>query len=98
MPIPFTQYLRPDGAKRDVSIERPPEIEALAQRFIASGGRFECEELRTGEASLTAVKYDRDVAIKVVPNGPAVLDAVDAVVRLSQDYLAPEDPQCSFSW
>jgi len=93
MPIPFTQYLRPDGRKRDVTIERSPEVEALAQRFIASGGKFECEELRTGEASFTAVKYGRDVAIELVPNGPAVPAAVDRVVRLAQDYLDAEDPQ-----
>ena len=31
MSIPFTQYMRPDGHKRPVSVDRSPEIEALAQ-------------------------------------------------------------------
>jgi len=95
MVIPFTQYLRPHGEQRAVNIERPPEIEGMARLFIASGGRFEVEELTTGEASLTAVKFGRDVAIEVVPNGPDVPAAVDRLVRTTQAYLAadPNPPQ-----
>ena len=51
MSIPFTQYLRPDGRKRAVEIDMSKEVEDLAKRFIAAGGRYECEELTTGHAS-----------------------------------------------
>jgi hypothetical protein len=85
--IPFTQYLRPDGRKRAVTIERPPDVEALAQRFIDSGGRYECEELTSGHASLTAVKFGEDVCIEVVMNGPEVPDAVDRLVQASQNWI-----------
>ena len=59
MSILFTQYLRPDGRKRGVEIDMSQEVEDLAKRFIAAGGRYECEELTTGHASLTAV-YEVD--------------------------------------
>jgi hypothetical protein len=59
MTVAFTQYLRPDGRKRSCGFNRPPKVEALAEQFIAAGGRYECEELMTGHASLTAV-YEVD--------------------------------------
>ena len=92
MAIPFTQYLRPDGRKRATEIERPPWIETMADRFIASGGCYECEHLMTGHASLTAVKYGRDVCIEVVENGPEVPAAVDRLVQHSMGYLDDGDP------
>ena len=91
MSIPFTQYLRPDGRKTPVEIDGSAEIEGLAESFIAAGGRYECEHLTTGHASLTAVYFvdgeDQDIAIEVTPNGPEVVPAVDRLVRASVKYL-----------
>lgn len=92
MSIPFTQYMLPNGRRRAEKIDRPPEIEALAERFIAAGGRYECEILTTGLVSITAVflvgNELQDIAIEVCPNnGPAVEDAVDFVVRSSIAFL-----------
>ena len=87
--IPFTQYLRPDGRRTPVEIDRPPEIETLAHEFIDRGGYFECEELTTGHASLTAGHPDAeqgDIAIEVVKNGPAVPDAVDRLVKTAHAW------------
>jgi hypothetical protein len=90
--IPFTQYLRPDGRRTDVSIDRPADVEAMANVFISAGGCFECEELLTGHASLTAVfplnEGPEDIAIEVVPNGPPVEAAVDRLVASAVDWLA----------
>src|SRR5215831_21154832 len=87
MSIPFTQYLRPDGRRRAVEIDMSQEVEDLAERFIVAGGRYECEELTTGHASLTAVYdvdgEDQDIAIEVCPNGPEVLGRVEKLVRRS---------------
>jgi len=87
MSIPFTQYLRPNGRRRDVEIDMPQEVEDLAKSFIAAGGRYECEELTTGHASLTAVYEvdgeDQDIAIEVCPNGPEVPPRVEKLVRTS---------------
>lgn len=91
MAIPFTQYLLPHGEKRAESIERPADIEALAQRFIDAGGRFECEVLRTGQISLTAVYpidgEPQDVEIELCSNGPDVPLRVDALVRRSAAHI-----------
>lgn len=88
MSIPFTQYLRPHGRPRQIEFETTPDqaaVEAEALRIIAAGYRFECEELSTGDVSLTIVGPDEngdetDVAIEVVPNGPAVVAAVERLV------------------
>lgn len=84
--IPFTQYLRPNGKQRAIEIDRPEEIEAIAHEFIASGGRYECEELNTGQVSLTAVKDDDDVCIELCMNGPDVPAAVDRLVKKSKEH------------
>lgn len=87
--IPFTQFLRPDGRKREVRIERPTPVARAALRLIEAGYRFECEELSTGHASLTVVdpKDEVDIAIEVVPNGPEVPGAVDRLVKMALDHL-----------
>jgi hypothetical protein len=87
--IPFTQYLRPDGRPVPVTINRPDEIATQAQRFIDMGGRFECEHLTTGHASLTAVWHDEDIAIEVVMNGIPVPEAVDRLVRKAMERARP---------
>lgn len=84
MSIPFTQYLRPNGRKALTFIERPAEIEAMAQEIRAKGYRFESEELREGTVSFTVAsphEDEGDIAIELVPNGPGVPDAVDKLVR-----------------
>lgn len=92
MAIPFTQYLLPNGKKREERIERPAEIEALARQFIEAGGRYECEMLTTGEVSLTAVyavdDEPEDVEIEVCQNGPDVPLRVDDLVRRSVAHVA----------
>jgi len=58
---------------------------------MAAGGRYECEELQTGHASLTAVYEvdgeEQDIAIEVCPNGLEVPGKVDALVRSSVAWL-----------
>lgn len=88
--IPFTQYLRPGGRKRAIEIDRSPEIEELAAEFMRRGGYFECEELSTGDVSLTACHPDceeGDCAIEIVPNGPEIEDAVDRLVLKAHRWL-----------
>lgn len=91
MSIPFTQYVLPNGRRRDEQIERSADIEAIAQRFIDSGGRYECEVLTTGHVSLTAVKEvdgePQDVEIIVCANGPHIPEKVDDLVRRSAAHI-----------
>lgn len=93
MTIPFTQYCPPNGRKQFIEISRSAEVEAIAQRFIASGGRYECEVLRTGQVSFTAVKAfngmdEGDVAIELSTNEPGAPGiAVDKLVRSSEAFI-----------
>jgi hypothetical protein len=90
--IAFTQYHLPNGRRQPRAFERPAEIEAIAQRFIDSGGKYECEVLRTGQVSLTAVKRvngeERDVAITLCLNEPDKIGhAIDELVRQSKLFI-----------
>ena len=94
MAISFTQFLLPHGERRQTRIERPAEIEALAETFIKSGGRFESEMLGDLETvSLTAVHKvdgeDNDIACEVCKNGPDIPDAVDRLVRHASEWRYP---------
>lgn len=79
--IPFTQYLRPDGRKRSINIERPAEVEELAMKLVRRGLRLEAEELCTGEVSFTVFDGEKDIAIEICPNGPDVPHAVDRLIK-----------------
>ena len=80
MEIPFTQFLRPDGKRRAISITMPDTFYGKVQKIHANGWKFECEELSTGEASLTVFDGEEDIVIEVVPNGPEVLIAVERLI------------------
>jgi hypothetical protein len=84
MPITFTQYLRPDGRKKEVYIERPTEVEARAAELQALGYKLECEVLGVEpplpDVSLTISDGQQDVAIELCCNGPEVPTAVDRLI------------------
>lgn len=92
MSIPFTQYLRPNGKRCDITVDRPPEVEEVARVLLKAGIVFEAEVLTTGHVSLTAETRDEDdpdedevLAHEIVPNGPEVLDAVDRLVAAAAE-------------
>ena len=78
--IPFVQFLRPDGRRRDVNIERPNPVMDKADAIQAAGLEFQCEEFSSGMVSLTISDDERDWATELCMNGPAVPDAVDRLV------------------
>lgn len=87
MSIPFTQFLRPNGRRTSVSIDRGEQVESMAARLVASGCRFEIEELRDGTVSIEALADNSEdpesphcLAIELVRNGPAVPETVDKVI------------------
>ena len=85
MSIPFTQYLRPDGRKVAVRIDRDPAVEAKAATLLVKGYRFECEVLTTGDCSFTInhpAKLDgADLDIELSSNGTEVPLAVDRLIN-----------------
>ena len=79
--IPFILYLRPDGRKRAVTIDRPAPIWEKAKAIIEAGYVFECEELTTGHVSFTIADDEKDHAIQLAENGPLVPATVDTLVE-----------------
>lgn len=94
----FTQYLRPDGRKKEVSIDCGPEIESKAEQVLDFGGEFEVEVLNTGAVSLT-IEYDDDegervsLAHEVCENGPTVPIAVVRLVETALANIALAEPK-----
>lgn len=83
IPIKFTQYLRPDGRQKTITISRPEGIAKMAEALKATGYDLEAEVLQTGLVSLTVVdkELEEDVEIEVTTNGPDVLAAVDRLIE-----------------
>lgn len=80
--IPFTQYMRPDGRPMQTSIVVRRDIYEKAKDIINQGNVFECEVLTTGQISLTITDPEEgDIAIRVVSNGPEVVQAVYSLVE-----------------
>lgn len=77
----FTQYLRPNGRKESVMIDRPEYIAKAADFIRSNGFRFEVEELMDGTASFTISDDDGDYHIKLCPNGSAVPAIVDELIK-----------------
>lgn len=93
MSIPFTQYVRPYGRKRRMTIDLPPDVEERAQKVIAAGWLFEAEILTTDQVSFSVHNphsdEPEDVAIRICDNGPEVPAVVtqlidDAIAALAQ--------------
>lgn len=78
--IPFIQYLRPNGRKAMVQIDRPDHIAKAADFIRSHQFRFECEELISGQVSLTISDDHGDYTNKLIPNGPEVPKAVDEMI------------------
>lgn len=79
--IPFTQYLRPDGRKRVVSIDLPDAVAQRAALIIEKGLVFECEELSTGQVSFTITDpREGDLDIRICMNGPDVPETVEKLI------------------
>jgi len=84
MPVPFTQYLRPNGRKVQVEIALDEETETMAKAIIASGLLFEIEVLSTGEVSATIADPNLDLDVihaTIVPNGPRVPEVIRAMIH-----------------
>lgn len=85
MSIPFTQFLRPSGARRSVAVSLSPEAEAAARAFMTSGGWFECEELMSGDVRFVACVHDGhepvDLTEVTCENGPVVIPTLEAFMQ-----------------
>lgn len=93
MLIPFTQYLRPNGRKRDVKWEvTSHEQEVKARALLDAKAYFECEMLQTGDVSLTCEIEGNDGEVhtlghEICANNPEVVEAVARLVERAHETL-----------
>ena len=83
----------PNGRFTVTRIEREPDVEDIAERFIKAGGMYFIEVLEDGDINMSAVTVGPDnshteVAEARCPNGPELPHAVDRLVRKSAEALA----------
>lgn len=84
--VPFIRA-RPDGSHGLSVIPRPDDIQAMANRFVASGGRYLIAAMSDDTVQLvaaTASVLDGEIvkmAERTVPNGVMLPHAVDELVR-----------------
>jgi len=81
MSIPFTQYIRPNGHKKQIIINRPEEIEKLAKTLIAEGVHFDVEILTNDMVSMTAEKDDKVLSIELSPREPQIEEKIDSLIK-----------------
>jgi hypothetical protein len=87
-PLPFTQYMRPDGRRRNIWAPCPEGLEAKASAIMDNDWRFEAEVLTTGDVSLTVSDGSEDVAIEIAPNGPEVPRALARLIETAFTKLS----------
>jgi hypothetical protein len=86
--IPFIRSF-PNGTTRLATVDRGEEMYALACQFIAAGGRYLVMKMPDESVELVAAlgngpgKEPTGVACETTEDGPAMLDAVDRLVRES---------------
>jgi hypothetical protein len=94
MSIPFTQYLMPDGRKREATFESDEETEKIASKLIKRGYWFDVEVLSTGLISMTCeTLVDGDpepIAHEICKNGPEVFEAVKRLVGTAKEHMDAE--------
>ena len=101
--IKFTQYLRPNGRKRPIEIERPEDTAQKADYLVEKGCWFDIEELTTGMISATveheARNEDEDedgwtLAHELGPNGPPIGAMIDTLIKTAvQSMLAEREKE-----
>lgn len=90
--IPFIRVY-PDNSLKAQTIERPAEVQVLADVFISRGGRFLIAMLSNNRVRMAAVVEGVDgepieLAGETVPNGVMLPMAVDRLVREGMAKMA----------
>jgi len=84
--VEFTQFLRPNGQRRTIDLTVDEETRGKAGLLQEAGYDFEAEILSDDRTvSLEICKEDEEgevetLALKLVPNGPKVQDAIQDLV------------------
>jgi hypothetical protein len=87
MQVQVTQYLLPDGRKRQTSVDVPDSLAPILKRIEKAGLVIEAEILTTSEVSFTLAchKYAADYDILICMNGPGTRDR-ESLIRLIERF------------
>jgi hypothetical protein len=85
--VAVTQFLKPDGIRRNLQIKLSRDYEKKAAQIINDGYCFECEVLSTLEVSFSISNGEEDVYIEIAEKRPGALEALEKVI---DDYFADE--------
>jgi len=82
--VTLTQFLRPDGARTDVSVELPDDICKLAEKQVLS-----CEALNEDVVAFYSYPVDRDPEeteiTSLAINGPGPDSPVETLIKLIKE-------------
>lgn len=81
--VPFVEYVRPTGLRRDIHIDRPQPIYDRAAAIRKAGLELAIEKIPYGDVSLTIADTfeEEDLAIRICENNEdAIARAVDALI------------------
>jgi hypothetical protein len=85
MKIPFTQFLLPDGRRREVTFDCDSKYDKKVQSILDSGATFECEILGMGNVSLT-VEFENPngehvtLAHELSENSPEIVGKTETLI------------------
>lgn len=96
MRIPFTQFLLPDGRKRETGFTCNPEYDEKVQTLLDAGASFEAEILGMGNVSLTVEIEDRHgehctLAHELSENGPEIMQKVHLLIDRAHETLEEKE-------
>ena len=83
--IEFTQYVLPNGRRKQIFLNAPREYVEKSKAIINNGNRFEIEVLREGTVSMTIFneELEEDTNIELCFNG---VNVTDGLCRLIDSY------------
>ena len=88
MPVKFTQYLRPDGRRKMITLQVPDHVGEMAAKIFAAGYHFDAEILmdeKTCSFTCEPNEPDEDgndepISMELVDNGPGVGEAIHRLI------------------
>ena len=72
--------MRPNGRRVNQSVEIPDTSRSDYEMILSRGWNLAAEVLMSGMVSITVESEEQDEAMRVVPNGPNVIDAIQQVL------------------
>lgn len=83
----FTQFLLPNGRKKQIEIIRSEEIENKAKKITDKGFNFEIELLRNGMVHMDCCNIQEAISSHLCKNDEQIPETVDKIVNKAFDVL-----------